>query len=66
VISLLSQELSKDVPAIAKVLGISQATAKTHLRNLFQKTGTNRQAELVKLVAGAAGPFADETSTVDS
>jgi DNA-binding CsgD family transcriptional regulator len=48
-----------NVPAIAKVLGISQATAKTHLRNVFQKTGTNRQSELVKLVAGAATPFAE-------
>jgi DNA-binding CsgD family transcriptional regulator len=34
------------------LLGISQATVKTHLHNLFRKTGTRRQSELVKLVAG--------------
>jgi DNA-binding CsgD family transcriptional regulator len=41
---------------IADALGISNATAKTHLRRLFEKTGTNRQADLVKLVAGFASP----------
>ncbi|MEI9899071.1 MAG: LuxR family transcriptional regulator [Hyphomicrobium sp.] len=30
---------------------------KTHLQNLFQKTYCRRQADLVKLVAGAASPF---------
>jgi DNA-binding CsgD family transcriptional regulator len=48
------------VPETARTLGISQATAKTHLQHVFQKTGTNRQSELVKLVAGAVSPFADE------
>jgi len=27
-----------------------------HLRHLFEKTGTQRQADLVKLVAGFAAP----------
>jgi DNA-binding CsgD family transcriptional regulator len=40
------------VRAIAEMLGVSQATVKTHLQNLFRKTGTKRQSELVKLVAG--------------
>lgn len=40
------------VKALAGHLGISQATVKTHLHNLFRKTGTTRQSELVKLVAG--------------
>ncbi len=40
------------VKAMAKTLGLSQATVKTHLHNLFRKTGTTRQSELVKLVAG--------------
>ena len=40
------------VKAIADLLGLSQATVKTHLHNLFRKTGTKRQSELVKLVAG--------------
>jgi len=40
------------VKAIAELLGLSQATVKTHLQNLFRKTDTGRQSELVKLVAG--------------
>jgi DNA-binding CsgD family transcriptional regulator len=37
---------------VAEVLGISEATVRTHLHRLFEKTGTGRQADLVKLVAG--------------
>jgi DNA-binding CsgD family transcriptional regulator len=40
------------VRAIAELLGLSQATVKTHLQNLFRKTKTKRQSELIKLVAG--------------
>jgi DNA-binding CsgD family transcriptional regulator len=40
------------VPEVSHVLGTSEATVKTHLRHLFEKTGTHRQAEIVKLVAG--------------
>jgi DNA-binding CsgD family transcriptional regulator len=40
------------VKAIAKLLGLSQATVKTHLHNLFRKTKTKRQSDLVKLIAG--------------
>jgi len=40
------------VKAIADMLGIVPGTVKTHLHNVFRKTGTRRQAELVKLVAG--------------
>jgi len=40
------------VKAMAKTLGLSQATVKTHLHNVFRKTGANRQSELIKLVAG--------------
>ena len=39
------------VPEIAPVLGISEGTVKTHLKRVFAKTGTNRQADLVRLVA---------------
>lgn len=35
---------------IAEDLGVSQTTVAFHLRNLFEKTGTNRQADLVALV----------------
>jgi DNA-binding CsgD family transcriptional regulator len=40
------------VKAMAEMLGVSQATVKTHLHNLFRKTSTGRQSDLVKLVAG--------------
>jgi DNA-binding CsgD family transcriptional regulator len=49
-------------PVAAHALGISETTVKTHLRNLFQKTDCRRQADLVKLVAGAASPFLPSTS----
>jgi len=45
------------VPEVAAMLGISQATVKTHLQRTFAKTGTARQADLVKLVAGYTGPL---------
>jgi DNA-binding CsgD family transcriptional regulator len=45
------------VPEVAPVLGISETTVKTHLQRVFEKTGTNRQADLVKLIAGFMGPF---------
>lgn len=44
-------------PVAAEALGISEATVKTHLRNLYQKTDCRRQADLVKLVAGSSSPF---------
>jgi DNA-binding CsgD family transcriptional regulator len=46
------------VPEIAPVLGIAEATAKTHLQRVFEKTGAKRQADLVKLVAGYMSPLA--------
>jgi DNA-binding CsgD family transcriptional regulator/PAS domain-containing protein len=42
------------VPEIVSALGISESTVKTHLRRVFEKTGTRRQAELVKLIASFA------------
>jgi len=38
------------VDAAAGRLGLSRATVRTHLVRLFQKTGTRRQAELVRLM----------------
>ena len=40
----------------ATALGIAITTAKTHLDNIFQKTGVNRQAELMRLAARLAPP----------
>jgi DNA-binding CsgD family transcriptional regulator len=39
----------------AAELGVSQTTIAFHMRNLFQKTGTNRQTDLVALIL--AGPM---------
>ena len=46
------------VSEVAPVLGVSEATVKTHLQHIFAKTETSRQAELVKLVAGYLSPLA--------
>jgi DNA-binding CsgD family transcriptional regulator len=40
------------VKAMAEMLGLSQATVKTHLHNVFRKTAMRRQIDLVKLLAG--------------
>jgi DNA-binding CsgD family transcriptional regulator len=45
------------VPEIASVLGVSEETTRTHLKRIFSKTNTSRQADLVKLVAGYMSPF---------
>jgi DNA-binding CsgD family transcriptional regulator len=45
------------VPQIASVMGLTSETIKSHLKSIYRKTGTTRQADLVKLVAGTASPF---------
>jgi len=45
------------VPEVAVALGVAESTVKTHLGRLFVKTGTGRQADLVKIVAGFATPL---------
>jgi DNA-binding CsgD family transcriptional regulator len=47
------------VPEVAPVLGLAETTVKTHLQHVFEKTGTQRQADLVKLVAGFLSPLAE-------
>lgn len=41
---------------VADTLGITLATAKTHLARLFEKTGTSRQSDLVRLAMSALAP----------
>ena len=45
------------VPEVAEALGIAPSTVSTHLKHLFAKTGTNRQADLIKLVARFSSPL---------
>ena len=45
------------VSEVAPALGISEATAKSHLQHIFAKTDTSRQADLVKLIAGYMSPL---------
>lgn len=40
-----------DAAAAAESLGLALPTVRTHLRNVFRKTGTSRQADLVRLLA---------------
>ena len=45
------------IPKVAPVLGVSERTVKTHLAHVFAKTGTQRQVDLVKLVARYMNPL---------
>jgi DNA-binding CsgD family transcriptional regulator len=45
------------VPKVAAKLGLAEGTVKMHLAHVFGKTGTARQADLVKLVAGYVSPL---------
>ncbi len=54
------------VSETAEALGVAETTVKTHLHRIFVKTGTKRQADLVKIVAGFSSPLADRSSQRDS
>lgn len=54
---LLAVTEAGSVPETAQALGVAETTVKTHLHRIFAKTGTRRQADLVKLVAGFANPI---------
>jgi DNA-binding CsgD family transcriptional regulator len=56
VLMMLTQGMSPR--QAAEALGISEPTAKTHLQRLFQKTGTDRQADLMRLAMSALAPAA--------
>jgi DNA-binding CsgD family transcriptional regulator len=45
------------VAELAREVGISVATVKTHLNRLFAKTGAKRQADLVRLLAAHTSPL---------
>ncbi|WP_342237229.1 helix-turn-helix transcriptional regulator [Inquilinus sp. OTU3971] len=56
--SALAAEISRGdgIQAAADRLSISGNTARTHLSRIFDKTGTSRQAELVRLLAQCRPP----------
>jgi len=47
------------VSEVAAAFGLGDATIRTHVSHVFEKTGAKRQADLVKLVTGYATPLAD-------
>ena len=47
------------------MMGSSGSTIRTHLRRLFSKTGTDRQADLVKLVAGYTNPLLPNARVIE-
>jgi DNA-binding CsgD family transcriptional regulator/PAS domain-containing protein len=49
------------IPEMARSLNLSPNTVKTHLRKVFAKTGTSRQAELTRLIT-SIGLFKADTS----
>ncbi|GFG68803.1 LuxR family transcriptional regulator [Mycolicibacter senuensis] len=44
------------VKDIAERMSLSQATVKTHLQHVFDKTGTHRQADLIRLLLSLRSP----------
>jgi DNA-binding CsgD family transcriptional regulator len=51
----------RNLARAAKELGMSYGTARWHLKSIFQKTGTHRQADLVGLVLTGVASMAAET-----
>jgi DNA-binding CsgD family transcriptional regulator len=45
------------VPEVSVALGIAETTVRSHLNQTYHKTGVNRQADLVKLVASFSNPL---------
>jgi DNA-binding CsgD family transcriptional regulator len=46
------------VREVAQALGVSETTVKSHLQRVYEKTGSRRQADVVKLVASHMNPTA--------
>lgn len=46
----------RGLPSVAQDLGITLNTAKTHLKAIYAKTGTDRQARLTRLILQSAPP----------
>jgi DNA-binding CsgD family transcriptional regulator len=48
----------QSLQGVADVLGITLSTVKWHLHKIFEKTGTSRQADLVRLIVAASPQIA--------
>lgn len=57
-VSVLAQGHSLDIAATK--CGVTVATARSYLKQIFSKTGTNRQVELVKLVMTSPGLYQND------
>jgi len=53
---LLAMSPGLSVKEAAEILGIGDTTAKTHLQNIYAKTGTSKQTELMHLFMSSAPP----------
>ena len=53
---LLAMAPGRCVKQAAETLGISESTAKTHLKHIHSKTGTSKQTELLRLFMSAVAP----------
>jgi DNA-binding CsgD family transcriptional regulator len=47
----------RTVAEAAGALGIGVSTVRTHLLRIFDKTGTHRQADLVRMASALAAPL---------
>lgn len=47
------------VPMAAEILGISSATARSHVTRIFDKSGVRRQADVLRLLMEMRSPFAN-------
>ncbi len=54
------------VSEVAQSLGVAETTVKTHLKRVFAKTGTSRQADLVKLAVGFSNPLHGDVANLHS
>jgi DNA-binding CsgD family transcriptional regulator/PAS domain-containing protein len=53
---LLAMAPGLSVKEAAEMLGIGETTAKTHLQHIFEKTGTSKQTELLRLFVSSTPP----------
>ena len=53
---LLAMVPGLSVKEVAKVLGVGETTAKTHLQHIHSKTSTSKQTELIRLFMSSTPP----------